>query len=86
MFSPVSLDGHPSLKIMGLAPMAVAPKHRRKGRGVFGFLSARRYGIGCEYDGPEDVFMVVELQDGFLRGASGKVKYDAAFGACQEER
>ena len=115
MFSTVSLAGHPSLKIMGLAPMAVAPKHQRKGIGSalvragldqcaqldfgavvvlghpayyprFGFLSSTRYGIGCEYDVPEEAFMVVELQDGFLRGASGKVKYDAAFGACQEER
>ena len=110
MFSSVSLAGHPSLKIMGLAPMAVAPEHQRKGIGSalvragldqcgqlgfgavvvlghpayyprFGFLSSARYGIGCEYDVPEEVFMVVELQIGFLRGASGKVKYHAAFGA-----
>src|SRR4029450_11709464 len=33
MFSPVSLSGHPALKIMGLAPMAVAPGHQRKGIG-----------------------------------------------------
>jgi putative acetyltransferase len=33
MFSPVSLLGHPGLKVMGLAPMAVAPKHQRKGTG-----------------------------------------------------
>ena len=25
MFSPVSLEGHPGLKLMGLAPMAVSP-------------------------------------------------------------
>src|SRR5882757_3614321 len=78
MFFPVSLASHPTLKIMGLAPMAVAPKHRRKGREGFGFSSSTRYGIGCEYDVPEEVFMVVELRDGFLRGASGKVKYHAA--------
>ena len=115
MFSPVSLEGHPALRIMGLAPMAVSPAHQRKGIGSalvragleqctqlgfgavvvlghpayyprFGFLPSARYGIGCEYDVPEEVFMVVELHDGFLRGASGKVKYHAAFGACQEER
>ena len=115
MFSPVSLEGHSALRIIGLAPMAVAPAHQRKGIGSalvragleqctqlgfgavvvlghpayyprFGFLSSTRYGIGCEYDVPEDVFMVVELQDGFLRDASGKVKYHAAFGACQEEK
>jgi putative acetyltransferase len=33
MFSPVTLLGHPNLKIMGLAPMAVAPKHQNKGIG-----------------------------------------------------
>jgi len=33
MLSPVSLSGHPDLKVMGLAPMAVAPEHQRKGIG-----------------------------------------------------
>jgi len=33
MFSPVSLSGHPDLKVMGLAPMAVAPEHQQKGIG-----------------------------------------------------
>ncbi len=33
MFSSVSLSGHPSLKVMGLAPMAVAPGQQRKGIG-----------------------------------------------------
>jgi predicted N-acetyltransferase YhbS len=28
---------------------------------------------------PEELFMIVELQPGFLHGASGKVKYHAAF-------
>jgi putative acetyltransferase len=108
MFSPVSLSGHPALKIMGLAPMAVAPEHQRKGMGSalvrsgleqcklldfgavvvlghpdyyprFGFLPSARFGISCEYEVPEEVFMVVELQAGFLRGASGEIKYHAAF-------
>jgi putative acetyltransferase len=111
MFSPVSLTGHPALKIMGLAPMAVAPQHQRGGVGSalvraglqqckqlgfgavvvlghpayyprFGFSSSARFCIGCEYEVPEEVFMVVELEAGFLRGASGKVKYHAAFHAC----
>ena len=34
MFSPVLLSGHPELKVMGLAPMAVAPEHQRKGFGL----------------------------------------------------
>ncbi len=108
MFSPVSLSGHPALRIMGLAPMAVAPEHQRKGIGSalvragleqckqfgfgavvvlghpayyprFGFLPSTRFGIGCEYEVPEEVFMIVELQASFLRGASGKVRYHAAF-------
>ncbi len=33
MFSPVLLIEHPELKIMGLAPMAVAPGNQRKGIG-----------------------------------------------------
>jgi predicted N-acetyltransferase YhbS len=37
------------------------------------------FGIGCEYNPPEDVFMVVELHAGFLRGASGQANYHAAF-------
>jgi putative acetyltransferase len=45
----------------------------------FGFSPSTRFGIGCEYDAPEEAFMVVELQPGYLDGASGKVKYHAAF-------
>ena len=33
MFSPVSLSENHDLKVMGLAPMAVAPEHQRKGIG-----------------------------------------------------
>ncbi len=33
MFSPVSLSNNSDLKVMGLAPMAVAPAHQRKGIG-----------------------------------------------------
>ena len=33
MFSPASLSGHPTVKVMGLAPMAVLPVHQRKGIG-----------------------------------------------------
>ena len=46
----------------------------------FGFLPSSRFGIGCEYDVPEDVFMVKELQRGYLRGVTGIIKYHAAFG------
>lgn len=109
MFSPVSLSGHPGLKIMGLAPMAVAPQHQRQGIGTalvraglercrelgfgavvvlghpgyyprFGFQPAKCVGIACEYEVPEDVFMVMELQPGYLHGASGIIKFHTAFG------
>jgi putative acetyltransferase len=33
LFSPVTLDGRPDLRIMGLAPMAIAPEHQRSGIG-----------------------------------------------------
>jgi putative acetyltransferase len=33
VFSPVSLSGYPNLKVMGLAPMAVAPRQQRRGIG-----------------------------------------------------
>lgn len=33
LFSPVTVDGHPELLLMGLAPMAVAPEHQRRGIG-----------------------------------------------------
>ena len=108
MFSPVSLSGHPSLKIMGLAPMAVAPLHQRSGIGStlvragldrckelgfgavavlghpeyyprFGFVPARRFGIACEYDAPDEAFMVLELHPGYLHGAVGIIIYHEAF-------
>jgi len=108
MFTPVCLSGHPALKIMGLAPMSVTPRHQRKGVGSalvhdgleqckrlgfgavvvlgrptyyprFGFAPSARFGIGCEYDVPENAFMVLELHAGFLDGAGGKIKYHAAF-------
>ncbi len=108
LFSPVLLSGFPDLKIMGLGPMAVAPKFQRKGIGSaltetglelckrlgygaiivlghpgyyprFGFRPSVLYDITCEYDVPEDVFMVVELQPGYLEGSSGVIKYHPAF-------
>jgi len=108
LFSPVKLSGHSELMIMGLAPMAVAPKHQRKGIGSalvragleqckklgggavvvlghpefyprFGFSPSASFGIRCEYDVPEEVFMILELQPDFLDGISGKLEYHSAF-------
>jgi putative acetyltransferase len=108
LFSPVTLSNHPDLRIMGLAPMAVTPRHQRTGVGSalvragleqcralgfgavavlghsgyyprFGFVSARRFGIECEYDVPDEVFMVLELRPDFLTGVSGVIKYHDVF-------
>lgn len=46
----------------------------------FGFKPSSHFGIECEYDVPEDVFMVMELQPGYLHGMTGIIKYHAAFG------
>jgi len=45
----------------------------------FGFHPAARYDIRCEYDVPEDAFMVLELQPQALTLLRGLVKYDEAF-------
>ncbi len=45
----------------------------------FGFVPASRYSLRSEYDVPDDVFMVAEIKDGALDGASGLVRYDDAF-------
>ena len=45
----------------------------------FGFAPAVGFGIGCDYDVPSEAFMLLELQRGFLNGASGKVEYHSAF-------
>jgi putative acetyltransferase len=109
MFSPVSLSGHPEVKMMGLAPMAVIPGRQNTGIGSalvqagldrcrklgvtalvvlghpeyyprFGFSTSSRFGIDSEYEVPEEVFMAMELQPGFLSGKTGRVKYHVAFG------
>jgi putative acetyltransferase len=45
----------------------------------FGFVPASRFGIGCEYDVPDEVFMALEIVPGMLRGKSGTIRYHAAF-------
>jgi len=45
----------------------------------FGFVPASTYGIRCEYDVPNEVFMVLELREGALSGRSGIVKYQPEF-------
>jgi putative acetyltransferase len=45
----------------------------------FGFRPASRFGITCEYDVPDEVFMARELRPGALAGRSGTVRYHPAF-------
>ena len=46
----------------------------------FGFLPSGRFGLCCEYEVPEEAFLVAELQPGVLRGVSGLIRYHTAFG------
>jgi putative acetyltransferase len=48
----------------------------------FGFTPATRYGIGCEFDVPDDVFMALELEPGALDECSGMVRYQPEFSAA----
>jgi len=108
LFSPVTLNRHPDVQIMGLGPMAVVPPRQRQGIGSalvregldtckrvgagavvvvghatyyprFGFAPASRFGLSCQYAVPDDVFMVVELDPGALKGVAGTVRYHPAF-------
>jgi putative acetyltransferase len=45
----------------------------------FGFSPSANFGIASEYEVSTDVFMVKELQPGFLRGATGTIQYHPAF-------
>jgi putative acetyltransferase len=45
----------------------------------FGFRPASRAGLRCEYDVPDEAFMVVELRPGALAGRRGLVKYRPEF-------
>ena len=45
----------------------------------FGFETAKLKGFACEWDVPEEAFMVVELKKGALKNKSGLVKYQPEF-------
>jgi putative acetyltransferase len=45
----------------------------------FGFSPASRFGVTCEYDVPDEVFMAMELEPGFLRDKPGTIRYHPAF-------
>lgn len=45
----------------------------------FGFKPASTYGIGCEWDVPEDVFMILVLDEAKMQGVSGLARYRHEF-------
>ena len=45
----------------------------------FGFCRASGFGISCEFDVPDEVFMALELAQGALRGRTGQVFFNEAF-------
>jgi putative acetyltransferase len=47
----------------------------------FGFSPASLHDIKCEFDVPDDVFMVMELREGALSKTSGTAKYQPEFGS-----
>ncbi|AFZ09054.1 GCN5-related N-acetyltransferase [Oscillatoria nigro-viridis PCC 7112] len=49
----------------------------------FGFIPASRKNLGCEYDVPDEAFMVLELESGALQDCSGTVKYRSEFSLCE---
>ena len=49
----------------------------------FGFIPASRNSLRCEYDVPDDAFMVLELESGALQECSATVKYRSEFSLCE---
>lgn len=47
--------------------------------GRFGFETSRKFGVGCQYEVPEEVFMLAELQPGAMAGRGGTVVYPVEF-------
>ena len=47
----------------------------------FGFVPARRHGVRCTWDVPDEAFMLLPLDVTRLRGRSGVARYREEFGA-----
>ena len=45
----------------------------------FGFVPVSKHGIRCEFDVPDEAFMVIELRPGALHGRAGVVRYQPEF-------
>ena len=46
----------------------------------FGFAPSMKFNISSEYDVPDEMFMILELKNGSLRGKRGIIRYHDAFG------
>ena len=45
----------------------------------FGFMPAKPKGIDCEFEVPDEAWMILELKEGILGGRSGTVKFQPVF-------
>jgi putative acetyltransferase len=45
----------------------------------FGFVPARANGFECEYEAPDEAWMVIRLKEGTLAGKQGKVTFQPEF-------
>ncbi len=45
----------------------------------FGFVPANAKGIKCEFEAPDEAWMVLELREGTLAGRQGTVRFQRAF-------
>ncbi|HUU08019.1 MAG TPA: N-acetyltransferase, partial [Dehalococcoidales bacterium] len=45
----------------------------------FGFAPGKPRGIGCEFEAPDEAWMVLELREGALAGRDGTVKFQPEF-------
>lgn len=47
----------------------------------FGFVPSARYGIRSEYDVPDEVFMILILNEKGMKGRQGTIRHHSAFGS-----
>ncbi|HMC54572.1 MAG: GNAT family N-acetyltransferase [Acidobacteria bacterium] len=73
-------DGLDACKRLGASAVVVVGHAAYYPR--FGFTPASRFGIRCEYDVPDDVFMMLEISAGGLQGKSGIVRYHSALASA----
>ena len=45
----------------------------------FGFVPGKQRGIDCEFEVPDEAWMVIELKEGVLAGKRGTVRFQAEF-------